>query len=86
MTIYSLSSKEWRRFHRRMRASSFSLKCGADMGIYGHFTRPVEPSKLAGLIEKIKKDMTVIESEVEATMREIDTPEWKEAIKYLRTH
>ena len=46
------SKKDSRRFLRRMRASSFSLKCGADQGIFGHFTGIVPTPKLKKTLER----------------------------------
>ena len=61
MTTYELTPKEYRRFYRRMRASTFSRKCGADMGIYGHFTGPIATPKLSALIERIRLEWAITE-------------------------
>jgi len=48
--------KSTRRFWRRIRASTFSLKCGSDMGIYNHFVGPIKTPKLSETLKRFVED------------------------------
>ena len=52
-----MNNKEYRRFQRRMRASTFSqyLKTQCDLGIYGYFIGPIPAPMIKEARQKILK-------------------------------